>query len=108
MRRKNLPKSVTVMGQKFKLFWNHEFEDSEQWGETDVLNRTIRIGSKCDTAEKRASTLFHELSHAAIGVAGLEHTLGEKLEEAVVSGLENALFPLLNTVQEVRKIERKE
>ncbi len=106
-KQQSLPKSVMVLGHKFTIKWDHAFDDGD-FGDTDILEREIRIGKRCDTADKRASTYFHEIIHAAIGVAGHEHSLGEKLEESLVTGLENALYPLLDTVLNVRKIERKD
>lgn len=105
-KKEVLPTTITVLGHDFSVKWNHEFENDESFGDTCYEDRAIRIGTKCDTAEKRAATLLHEICHAAIGVTGLEHMLGDKLEEAVVSGLENALYPLLETINTVRRIDR--
>lgn len=99
-RRPKLPVSVQVLGVPFDIEWNAPLS-GDDYGETNVFARRIRVGQSCDTAEKRASTLLHELIHAALGTAGHDEMLGDKAEEALVVCLEHALMPLVKTILDV-------
>lgn len=99
-RRTKLPDVIHVLGVPFTVEWNAPISE-EDYGETKIFARSIRIGQSCDSSEKRASTLLHELIHAALGTAGHDEILGDKTEEALVVCLEHALMPLLQTILDV-------
>lgn len=48
------------------------------------------------SVETQQSTLFHEAIHAALGVAGLNAVLEDKVEEAVVRCIENAFSEIVD------------
>lgn len=100
-----LPSSLCILGVKFNVAWNHDFDDEkeETFGDTHVLGKKIRIGTRCHTSSDRASTFFHEALHAALGVAGYSEMLGTKQEEALVTCIENALYPHLEMICSVAK-----
>ncbi len=97
-----LPESVLVSGVRFSIAWEHTFDDCV-FGDTDVHDRKVRMGDRCKIPAERASTLFHELMHCALGVAGFGEMLEEKLEEAIVTCLENALYPHLEMIVRLAK-----
>jgi len=95
-----LPTSIRVLGVPFTIEWDAELS-GDDYGESNVFERRIRIGASCDNAEKRATTLLHELIHAALGTAGHDELLGDSTEEAIVVCLEHALMPLVKTILDV-------
>lgn len=104
-RKPKLPTRIPVLGVPFDIEWGVVLPDDEFGGTTLVPDHLIQIGGRNDTANKRASTLLHEITHAALGVAGLADVIdNEKLEEAIVVCLEHALLPLLQTVLDVSNL----
>jgi len=99
-RKTPLPASILVMGVPFTVEWDVALSDGD-YGESNVFERRIRIGTSCDNAAKRATTLLHELIHAALGTAGHDQLLGDNAEEAIVVCLEHALMPLIKTILDV-------
>jgi hypothetical protein len=96
VRKPGLPASLKILGATFRV----EVCDLEDpatevlFGTCDVDKRVIRINKNVSAADAR-KTLFHESLHAALGIAGLDHSLPGPLEESVVVCLENAMWPLL-------------
>lgn len=90
-RIKKLPTSVTVLGKDFDISYTMDI-DTNTYGETNVLERTIKINSNKD---KKESTLLHEIIHAVLGVSGYSERMSEQEEEALVVLLENGLENLI-------------
>lgn len=89
---KQLPKSVNIFGQRFKV----EIKSLKDgvYGKTHTLERKIVISNEYPI-ESQWSTLLHEIIHAALGVSGQAELMNdESKEEALVLCLENALHPL--------------
>jgi hypothetical protein len=95
----NIPKSVMVAGQRWRVVTEEEgVDDVDDYGQTDWNTRTITLYKRPHTRYKRSimSTLFHELMHAALAATGVDNVIGhEAAEEAVVTSLEHALWPLI-------------
>jgi len=70
-----------------------EDSDGNNYGETEIHEKTIKISlTHNDNKKKLQTTLFHEIIHAALGEGGVSQLLTSDQEEAVVVALENALF----------------
>ncbi len=83
---KRLPDSVMVMGQKFTII----YESLEgALGECHAPFKLIKIDNR-QSPEAAESSLFHEMLHAALYLAGLSTLLDPSVEEAVVVALEHA------------------
>lgn len=93
-----LPAYVVIAGQKWSVELREaHVSETNTFGETDIETFTItiyllphRLYPKNDVR----ATLFHECLHAALKSTGLCYLLNAS-EEAVVAGLENALWPLI-------------
>ena len=46
-------------------------------------------------AEELSATILHEILHVSLSSSGLSEILGEELEEAIVTALENYLAPVV-------------
>ena len=90
-KSKTLPKSIIIAGHSFSV---EEMLLEDKHGECDVAGRKIRINSE-SSLEMKWHTLFHEVLHAVLGIAGLSEILEEKVEEAVVLSLDHLLWPLV-------------
>lgn len=91
--RKRPPRVVMVCGHKIKVKTVDKLVD----GSTDLLGayngdtKTIYLLKHPDWK----SCLFHELIHCALHLTGASEGLTMTKEEAICTGLENALFHLL-------------
>lgn len=74
--------AVRVVGQ------DRLCEDSE--GECHFETREILISNRLD-GPQRDSVLIHEVIHAILCVSGMSEILGDRLEEAVITAIENGL-----------------
>ena len=95
---KKLPRSVTIAGVKWRVLIEPRHpEESDTFGETDSTAYTITIYSEphAQFGNDIRATLFHECLHAALRSTGLAHLITTS-EEAIVTGLEASLFPLVN------------
>jgi hypothetical protein len=92
-----LPTRVMVLGKVFNVEYvkNLKDEKEELYGETLGRDFIIKINSSHSDAVQRA-TLVHEMIHAGLSVAGLDHLLAEELEETVVSCMESILAHAVN------------
>lgn len=70
-------------------------EDSDVFGDTTEDGLEIRISKSKHKSEREVfNTIFHEIKHSAVTIIGISHLLGDKLEEALVTGVENAVADL--------------
>lgn len=88
-----------MLGKDFAVNYVANLRDSDAkedlYGETDGRARFININAS-HTREEQESTLFHESVHAALAVAGLDHILSEKTEEALVTCIEHAFSHIVD------------
>lgn len=84
------PKSVTILGKRIRITYLADNPASDIAGLFDPTTLEIRI---LDTLYWESS-LLHEILHAALYVSGSSTLLEHKEEEALVTGLEHALFSL--------------
>jgi hypothetical protein len=90
-----LPTSITILGTTFSIEWDVSLAEGD-WGESHVLERSIKIGNVCNTPQKRADTLLHEIIHCVLGLTGhADRFSSEAEEEALVVALENGLMSTL-------------
>lgn len=98
-----LPKSVRIAGQKWTLHLeSHSEDDLRLFGETDDHELTITLFTRPHKDyPKRGTiqaTLFHECLHAALHSTGMTAMIGDDdKEEALVTALENAMWPLVQS-----------
>lgn len=94
-----LPTQIKILGKIFQVSYVPTLIDAETkeelFGETHGRDFKIEISTRFprDIQEK---TLFHEAMHAALSVAGLDHILEDRVEEAIISCLENAFSDVVN------------
>lgn len=82
------PKSVLILGKRIRITYLCDNPASDIAGLFDPAVMEIRI---LDTVYWESS-LLHEILHAALYVSGASTMLASKEEEALVTGLEHALF----------------
>ena len=105
------PVYLVIGGMKWELVRRtHARDDAHTFGETHMSHRTITVFEDIHQDHPASgdleSTLFHETIHAALKATGLCELLG-KNEEALVSGLENALWPIIQLRPSVRTAFKK-
>lgn len=83
------PDKVIVMGKEFTVNYPKRIA-SGHYGYTLPDQGQIKINSKLEGRELTC-TLFHEMAHAALHVAGLTQILDDKTEEAVIRAIENGI-----------------
>lgn len=81
----DLPKSVTVFGEKFKVI-RKPLTAEGLAGYCDRSNNTIVVASELITIDA-FQTLLHEIGHAVFGRIGLMQAINPELEEIVVESL---------------------
>lgn len=92
MIRPNLPRSVLILGQRFKVHSIDNLQtDHDDNGVIDVLglcdsDDQIIVLEDRQPYDKKAETFLHEQLHAMLAFAGLREDLGEH-EEAIVKRL---------------------
>lgn len=99
----NLPKQVTIMSRVWPIKIERQYaEDPKCFGATDPYGQTITLYlDPHEDFPQRGSvqaTLFHECIHAALQSSGAGALLGPEesgKEEALVTALEHALWPLI-------------
>lgn len=84
------PKSVTILGERIKISYLKDEPLKDTLGLFDPQSMEIKI---LDTVYWD-KTLFHEILHAALFVSGSSNLMEPREEEALVTGLEHALFSL--------------
>tara|TARA_R110002020_G_scaffold34539_2_gene104986 strand:- start:15395 stop:15697 length:303 start_codon:yes stop_codon:yes gene_type:complete len=89
----NIPKQVTIGGQKVKIAWG-ELDDC--YGTYDHSRRKIILDKKLNNGDV-LPTLRHELMHAAFDISGLSFCERWE-EEAVVRCMEQVFFPAYERV----------
>ena len=98
----NPKKALKILGQTWHVKVEKQDDDDVRcFGETDVYARVITIYSephkKYPQRGSWQSTLFHEAIHAALASSGAGAFVKEEdgREEALVTALEHALWPLI-------------
>lgn len=95
MTSRGLPKTVQVYHREWKVFLRSGLDAQ---GECNTELREIYINPEYPIEEQRA-TLFHETLHAVLFEGGISKALPGELEEAVVTCIENGLFPQVGFVK---------
>jgi len=92
-----LPHKVMVLGKVFTVDYVKNLKDDKEdlYGETYGREFSIKINANHPEAVQRA-TLVHEMIHAGLSVAGLDHLIAEELEETIVSCMESILAHAVN------------
>ncbi len=97
---RDIPETITIAGRDIKIVWK-DFE--ETYGQYVHDKREIHLARRIQDSEAMVwQTLYHELVHAALGMAGLDHVLGDDNEEAVVRCIEHLLFPVFDKIRPPR------
>jgi len=86
-----LPRKITILGNSVDI---KQRNLDGIHGSCDVDINEIEI-SKDSTMDKD-QVLFHEIIHYILGKSGVSELLSAKVEESVVTALENGLFPLIH------------
>jgi hypothetical protein len=90
------PVLVPMGGYKIRIEYVEKVDDEGACGEAEPTKHLIRISTTANTTAATVhSTILHELLHMAMGISGLAAMLGDKREEAMASGLEHMLAPLV-------------
>jgi hypothetical protein len=101
--------AIQVAGQDWSI-QRRSFDrgDVSCYGVTETMDHTVTIYEQPHTDHPatgdRESTLIHELMHVALKSTGLTALLKDEVEEAIVSGLEQALRPHIQLRPELLKV----
>ena len=103
-RRKNRriirtkPKTENILGYQFSIEYvpqkHLDGTDEDVHGETYGFKKQIRIRDTL-TGDDLGATLIHEYMHAILHVSGWTYALDDKVEEGLVTVLENGLWPII-------------
>lgn len=97
MAKQKLPKSLTILGQKWTIKVTKKGLGKNSAGECQPRQNLILIDpSYCYEAQKEI--LFHELAHAVIATSGLSLILNgfnDNLEEIIIEHLSPVLYGVL-------------
>jgi hypothetical protein len=92
-------KRLRIGSHEWKVKFQSKVRDDDGTplnGITHNDNRTIYIDSTM-TQDNQGLILFHESLHAALFECGLDELVTPQMEEALVRGLSNTLWPLVRT-----------
>lgn len=104
MKKPTLPKEVIILGRKWTIKVEEQYdEEPDTFGATDDNEMVITLYTNPheDYPQRGTikSTFFHECLHAALKSSGTGALLNEPnndgREEALVTALEHALWPLI-------------
>lgn len=95
--------SVLVFGHTFEVELVVGLEDN---GDTDIDKRKIRISADLSEADQW-EFLFHEITHAALNLAGVADIIGEPAEEGVCRAIQYGLWPTISGLLQASKIEAR-
>jgi hypothetical protein len=100
-----LPKKVTILGKEFK-FIPKTSEQLEEYADKDETIAAIIVFSDMEILyDRSASTsevllsLFHETSHVAQMVSGLDQVIDKKLQEVIAESHSHAYTDLIKSLQ---------
>ncbi len=97
-----VPVLVPVGGHKVPLRYVWRLSGENDYGEYVVEDRLIRVSkTRCSTPEIVWATVWHELAHAAVSLAGVGQIVSGVREEAVVTAIEFGMAPLMLFRQDV-------
>ncbi len=85
--------TLMVAGKEVAVRW---VELEGKWGDFDLDGPEIRLSIDLQKkpVEFQYEILAHELTHAALGLAGVSEVLGDDNEEAVCRNVQQILFPV--------------
>ena len=87
---------INIAGQKLSLEW----EAGDNYGSYYHDEKRITLDPTLkDNPSEMLTTLFHEMTHAALKISGVAFGLEDKQEEQIVRCLEQILLPAWNKVQ---------
>lgn len=94
-----VPVQVLIGGKKVRIKYVRELLDDDGTGlcgDTCVEDLQIRISKSRHKNERQLfATLYHELLHMALGIAGISAVWKDEQEEPIVYALESMLADLL-------------
>jgi hypothetical protein len=92
-----LPKELNLFGTTFRIIYDPGInsEDDGTCGETDVVERTIRIHPDLSPAVE-IETFYHELAHVVMDHMGISSLLSSDEEEVFAQGFGVALTYLVS------------
>ena len=91
-RRKDRPdEQVSVCGREVSITYQRDLDDCDGCFYPDEAEIHVDLEASRDPDQ----ILFHELLHAALAFSGVSDLLTESSEEALVSCLEQNIFPLV-------------
>jgi len=85
-------KSITVCGYVVPIRYLNI--GTTKYGEYDPNTKSIYLNTNKD-AHWNNQVLFHELLHAIFDLTGIGEMLPPKVEHAIITALENHLWPLI-------------
>lgn len=95
-----VPTEILIAGHRVSISYPNEIpleagDEVSPYGDTTHDGRTIRISKSKHKNEREVfATLYHESMHAAFALTGLANLVKDEVEEAFVTGLENAVVHL--------------
>ena len=97
---------VCVLGHWHEVRLTDELEDKDH-GDFDTDTKLIRVNRR---SRERDATGMHEIIHAIFDRSGWSEKLGEEVEEALATVLENGLHPIygkkLSQILTRRKVKK--
>jgi hypothetical protein len=89
--KRRRPRTVDVLGQKFKIRYKHEDDMEDCLGITFTASREIWLQDGLP-ADQMRRVLIHEITHAILGISGITEKLNPQLEEAICCAFESGIY----------------
>jgi hypothetical protein len=95
---RSLPKSVKVGGRVVRISIVEEVDEVSSWGSFSLDRKEVRISEDAVRKGEFASTLRHELTHAALQISGVSFSDSME-EEAIVRCMDEIFFPAWDRIR---------
>lgn len=90
-----IPKSINILGYKVEITVG-KMDDGEE-GEFKCKGGKYYIRINEDTKYNKKRVLLHEVIHGIYEIGAIGETMTDEQEESHTKGIENGLWPLLNS-----------
>lgn len=93
-----IPKSITILGRKFKVISNIPSSKMKIYGECNFTDRIIRI-RESSSQEEAYITFLHECVHVVHFITGINQTLDSNQKEIICESTANMIIDIIKSLK---------